>query len=90
MLISLGTKPIGRDVMLTMPKSETPLLSEFAMLNARRIVDVVAKKYEIELTWQQRALAVSRVFEEFMAAFMAKRDFSQLDVKGWLEEIVAK
>ena len=76
--------------MLTMTKSDTPLLSEFAMLNARKIVDEVSKKYEIHLTWPQKALAISRVFEEFMSAFMAKRDFSQYQVKEWIEEIVAK
>ena len=55
--------------MLTMTKSDTPLLSEFAMLNARKIVDEVSKNYGIQLTWPQKALAISRVFEEFMAAF---------------------
>lgn len=76
-------------MMLAMPKSETPLLSEFAMLNARRIVNVVSTNYGIELTWPQKARAVSRVFDEFCAAFLAERDFSQYEVKEWLEEIVA-
>lgn len=75
---------------MIMPKSETPLLSEFAMLNARKIVDDVAKSYEIQLTWPQKAKAVSRVFDEFISAFMDKRDFTKYQVKEWLEEIVAK